>query len=337
MLQERGYDDIMLFNPDGDPDLHGAEERRLRHRLLQGQRQSAERRRSRQAVPPHCGDAGRQRRLRRLLRLRAGRRQPESFIATPVYKADKLAGVLVFEISANAISDKRELDPRPRPDRRGTDRRRRWADAHASRMFSDDPNVLVTPVHVDIVDCGYRRRCAPAVRSAAIAASRWSALAAPFEFDGTKWAVVAVQTEAEVFAPVTDMRNTMLLVGGGAAADRGDRSACCSRASVTKPITRLTGTMKALAEGHLDVEVKGSGRSDEIGEMARTVEVFRENALKVTSMTEEERAGIGTAPDRAHDDDAGAAAGVRRGGRCGGQRAISASGSKPSSPIASSM
>jgi len=59
---------------------------------------------------------------------------------------------------------------------------------------------------------------------------------------------------------------------------------------VSKPITSLTGTMKALAEGQLDVEVKGAGRSDEIGEMARTVEVFRENALKITSMTDEERA-----------------------------------------------
>jgi methyl-accepting chemotaxis protein len=59
---------------------------------------------------------------------------------------------------------------------------------------------------------------------------------------------------------------------------------------VTKPITSLTGTMKALAEGNLDAEIKGSARSDEIGEMARTVEVFRENALKITSMTDGERA-----------------------------------------------
>ena len=40
--------------------------------------------------------------------------------------------------------------------------------------------------------------------------------------------------------------------------------------------------MKALAEGDLEVEVKGADRADEIGEMARAVEVFRENALKVT-------------------------------------------------------
>jgi methyl-accepting chemotaxis protein len=48
--------------------------------------------------------------------------------------------------------------------------------------------------------------------------------------------------------------------------------------------------MKAVAEGNLEVEVKGSERSDEIGEMARTVEEFRENAMKITSMTDEERA-----------------------------------------------
>ena len=48
--------------------------------------------------------------------------------------------------------------------------------------------------------------------------------------------------------------------------------------------------MDGLAQGDLSVEVSGTVRSDEIGAMARSVEVFRENALKISSMTDEERA-----------------------------------------------
>ncbi|MCS6761995.1 MAG: HAMP domain-containing protein [Candidatus Devosia symbiotica] len=62
--------------------------------------------------------------------------------------------------------------------------------------------------------------------------------------------------------------------------------------SITKPISRLTDTMEALAEGDLDVEVCGAQRTDELGAMTRAVEVFRENGLKVAQMTKAEATRI---------------------------------------------
>src|SRR6266446_3768631 len=47
---------------------------------------------------------------------------------------------------------------------------------------------------------------------------------------------------------------------------------------ITRPLQRMTGAMKDLAGGKLDVEVPGIGRRDEIGEMADAVEVFKSNA-----------------------------------------------------------
>ncbi len=55
--------------------------------------------------------------------------------------------------------------------------------------------------------------------------------------------------------------------------------------SLTKPIAQITSNMKQLAEGDLDTEIIGAGRKDEIGEMARAVEVFKENGHKVKQMT----------------------------------------------------
>ena len=48
---------------------------------------------------------------------------------------------------------------------------------------------------------------------------------------------------------------------------------------ITKPLHRMTAAMKLLAGGELDVVVPGIGRSDELGEMAEAVEVFKTNAV----------------------------------------------------------
>jgi methyl-accepting chemotaxis protein len=50
--------------------------------------------------------------------------------------------------------------------------------------------------------------------------------------------------------------------------------------SMTRPIANLVGTMSDLAKGRLDIDVEGTERKDEIGEMARTVVVFRNAAVE---------------------------------------------------------
>ncbi len=50
---------------------------------------------------------------------------------------------------------------------------------------------------------------------------------------------------------------------------------------VGKPINVLAGQMRLLADGEFDTEVHGIDRSDEVGEMARAVEIFRANGKEV--------------------------------------------------------
>ena len=54
------------------------------------------------------------------------------------------------------------------------------------------------------------------------------------------------------------------------------------------PLKRLKANMDELAGGNFDIKLVGRGRHDEIGDMARAVEVFRENGIKVAAMTEAE-------------------------------------------------
>jgi methyl-accepting chemotaxis protein len=58
--------------------------------------------------------------------------------------------------------------------------------------------------------------------------------------------------------------------------------------AISRPIVQMSGAMKELANGNLSVEVIGAGRPDEIGLMACTVEVFKNNALEVVRLKEEQ-------------------------------------------------
>jgi methyl-accepting chemotaxis protein len=56
---------------------------------------------------------------------------------------------------------------------------------------------------------------------------------------------------------------------------------------ITRPINRLTRAMITLAGGSTDITVLGVNRSDEIGEMARAVQVFLNQALAVRGLTKQ--------------------------------------------------
>ena len=47
---------------------------------------------------------------------------------------------------------------------------------------------------------------------------------------------------------------------------------------VARPLTRLNGALGKMAAGELNVEIPGASRGDEVGDMAKTVVVIRENA-----------------------------------------------------------
>jgi methyl-accepting chemotaxis protein len=49
---------------------------------------------------------------------------------------------------------------------------------------------------------------------------------------------------------------------------------------IARPVRAMTGAMQRLADGDTAVEIRGRGRRDEIGAMAATVEVFRQNAIE---------------------------------------------------------
>jgi len=63
-----------------------------------------------------------------------------------------------------------------------------------------------------------------------------------------------------------------------------------ARNGIVRPIQRLTGVMSNLAAGKLDDAIPGTERKDEIGAMARTLDVFRANEMQMREMEAQEAA-----------------------------------------------
>jgi len=59
--------------------------------------------------------------------------------------------------------------------------------------------------------------------------------------------------------------------------------------SITRPLREISTLMGRLAEGDLDVSVAGTDRGDEIGDIARATEVFRQNGMEARRLADEQK------------------------------------------------
>src|SRR5712664_1244572 len=83
------------------------------------------------------------------------------------------------------------------------------------------------------------------------------------ELDGMLWQAIWAMAIAAAVAALLVLGMTMLIVR-----------------RVTKPLKAVTESLTGIAEGRTDVEVRHSGRHDEIGAIARTIDVFKNNRIE---------------------------------------------------------
>ena len=108
-----------------------------------------------------------------------------------------------------------------------------------------------------------------------------------FEFQGIDYAILAEIDVSEIMAPVTQLRDFLLIVGLVMAVAITAAGFLFAR-SIATPIGRMTEAMRALAEGDTEVEIPGTERGDEIGHIAGTVQVFKENAIEKARLEAEQ-------------------------------------------------
>lgn len=106
--------------------------------------------------------------------------------------------------------------------------------------------------------------------------------------EDTQTTITASLNGAKVF--VSGLTLVSLLAGIGASAVIGR--------SIAGPVQAMTQAMRRLAEGDKTVEIPGTERRDEIGDMAAAVQIFRDNALEVERLNQERAASAQEAESR---------------------------------------
>ncbi len=103
---------------------------------------------------------------------------------------------------------------------------------------------------------------------------------------------------------VETVSTTYLLIGlcAGIAILFGALLAWIIGNGIANPLTTMTSAMVRLAQGDLEVDVPGTERKDEIGDMAGTVQVFKDNAINVKRMEEEAEQQRLSAEKRVRDE-----------------------------------
>lgn len=112
------------------------------------------------------------------------------------------------------------------------------------------------------------------------------ALTQTLEFEGTRWLLVSEQATNELFKPINDMMNGLIAqiviialftVAIGFFVGR----------SIALPIQSMASAMRRLAQGDTNSEIPCLDNQDELGEMAQTVQVFKENAIQKNRLTQQ--------------------------------------------------
>ena len=235
---------------------------------------------------------------------------PASFISAPIYDArGQRLGVLVFQMPIDRINglmaESTGLGRTGEAFILGEDTLMR----NDSRFLAEsggDTSILSRAVANPVVAAALSAPAtpegvAPPVSFGEVPGHRGAevfAAAEPLDFHGTRWAIVAEMTVDEVSEPVNHMRLLMLSVGAVLLVLVTLLGIYFGR-RLAQPIADMTQSMRSLAGGDTSIDLAATARGDEVGDMARAVETFRDNAVRNAELERNQQAEAAERSQRA--------------------------------------
>lgn len=200
---------------------------------------------------------------------------PASFMSTPIFDGTERVGVLVYQMPINKINAMMGRN-------QGLGQTGETIIVGADKLFRNDSrftnetDILANKLESEAISLVLQGQ------EAWVSSSEYRNLdmigaAVPLEFHGVKWAVLALQGQEEANEPLAHLRNSMITAAAVMfiiAALGGYVIAM----SLTKPISKTVSNMERVASGNTGIEIDGTERADEIGDMNRAVQVFLNNA-----------------------------------------------------------
>ena len=103
----------------------------------------------------------------------------------------------------------------------------------------------------------------------------------------TDLTVAAAKAADDLSSITADTIRTMWIAIGVAIAVTVALALWIGLTRISRPIARLTTVMEAFAHNDLTAEIPGLTRGDELGQMARTIEVFKKNAIEMERLRDD--------------------------------------------------
>ncbi len=209
---------------------------------------------------------------------------PASFIGKPVFRDGQMIGVLAFQMPIGKINslmqDATGLGETGESFIVGDDFLMR-----SDSRFSEQSTILKREVKIEAV------KEALAGKSGSMLSTDYRGEAVKavynhFDFFGTTWAIVTEIEEHEYEAPIIDMRNSMALIGTILLLLIGSVGSYFAR-NIAKGLVSITESAQHLANGSHNIDIPLQDRSDEIGEIAKAVQVFKDNAIEMSKLEQE--------------------------------------------------
>ncbi|MBE7637491.1 HAMP domain-containing protein [Sneathiella sp. P13V-1] len=209
---------------------------------------------------------------------------PASFIGMPILDESTPVGVLVFQMPISRINtlmqDATGLGESGESYIVGQDLLMR-----SDSRFSEKSTILARTVDTEPARLALKGEqgaiIAPDYRGVDV-----KSIYGPLEFMGVRWAILSEIDEAEYSAPIADVRNNMLVLGIALLFIVGAVGVFFSRQLVNGLIA-IIASAKQLADGDTETAIPMQEKQDEVGDMARAIKIFQDNAIEMARMENE--------------------------------------------------
>ena len=208
---------------------------------------------------------------------------PASFLSTPIPDGNGgVAGVLVFQMPIDRLNHVMEstagLGQSGEAFVVGAD----------NLMRTDAPKAGESTLLKASVDDVFKSGGSQLVEAVGYDGDTVLARSAELSFHGIDWTIVSQIDRSEAMAPVAQMRTRMLMTTGVLLLIISALGVLLAR-RISKPLKDIADVTQEIAEGARDIEVPHKGRSDEIGPLARSIDVFREAMIRSEELAEQQR------------------------------------------------
>lgn len=283
-LQLGGYYDVFLFNPQGDLIYTVFKERDFATNMMSGEWKETDLANAFRAAA-NSAEAEKIS-FFDFKPYAPSNDAPASFISMPVKDSDgSLLGVLAFQMPVGKINDivtkTESLGETSAAYLVGEDGLMR-----TNHRLVEGDIMLKDKVEEEAVDLALKGETGTVTAIDVHTKENSIMTYTPVSFHGTKWAMVTEISEGEVLARFNEIHYIAVACSLSILFMIGLISVWYSR-RLTKPIKDMVDTMKVLADGNNTVSVPSLERHDEIGDMAKAVQVFKENAMEMERMEAE--------------------------------------------------